>query len=474
MYSDLSIKEFTNNAFVSGATRQASGQTHTLNRINSTTLANVTYFNDGFNTPKLRLPSVTPGQNFYRTLDATYGWDTNWKAVVLRAYKDFLIAMNVTEGNDSNPNRVRWSAAASANQPPTSWDASDPAVAAGFNDLVEMTSPIVDGLGLNTNFVIYTSDQVWQMEFVGGTFVFNFRKLFEDRGMIHQNCAVEVNGRHYVFDRNDIYTHDGVSVQSICDGRVRNTIFDRIDLSKTHTFFAMHFKDYGEIYFCYNSERMGQKFSAVDCCNEAAVYNYNTDTWSFVDLPNVLNGDRATLGTVQQYNSAGALTYETVGGSYLSLGSKFRQYNVVLSEEDSEDICLDETRLVAYDSAESTQLVLPLAENLNGDAFVERQTIDLDQEAGLPLATYKVIERIVPVLETFDQDKTFEFTFGAALQLQQAPAYDAVQNFDLASHFKLDSRIGGRFLSYKFRTSGEKEFRLSGMDLSVAVTGRRA
>jgi hypothetical protein len=28
-----------------------------------------------------------------------------------------------------------------------------------------------------------------------------------------------------------------------------------------------------------------------------------------------------------------------------------------------------------------------------------------------------VIERIVPVLETFDQDKTFEFTFGAALQL---------------------------------------------------------
>jgi hypothetical protein len=49
-----------------------------------------------------------------------------------------------------------------------------------------------------------------------------------------------------------------------------------------------------------------------------------------------------------------------------------------------------------------------------------------------------------------------------------------VQNFDLASYFKLDSRIGGRFLSYKFRASGDKEFRLSGMDLSVAVTGRRA
>ena len=37
------------------------------------------------------------------------------------------------------------------------------------------------------------------MEFVGGTFIFNFRKLF-DAGLINQNCVVEVEGKHYVFD----------------------------------------------------------------------------------------------------------------------------------------------------------------------------------------------------------------------------------------------------------------------------------
>ena len=37
------------------------------------------------------------------------------------------------------------------------------------------------------------------MEFVGGQFIFNTRKLFNDAGVINQNCVVEADGRHYVF-----------------------------------------------------------------------------------------------------------------------------------------------------------------------------------------------------------------------------------------------------------------------------------
>ena len=80
---------------------------------------------------------------------------------------------------------------------------------AGFNDLVQMETPIVDGATLGSNFLIYSSDQVWQMEFVGGSFIFNFRKLFDDAGVMGQNCIVEVEGKHYVFDFDDIYITDG-------------------------------------------------------------------------------------------------------------------------------------------------------------------------------------------------------------------------------------------------------------------------
>ena len=121
--------------------------------------------------------------------------------------------------------RVRFSDIALANNAPSSWDATDATKSAGFNDLAQMNTPIIDGATLGSNFLIYSSDQVWLMEYVGGTFIFNFRKLFSDVGVVNQNCIVEVQGRHYVFDQDDIYMTDGVSTQSICDGRVKDYIF---------------------------------------------------------------------------------------------------------------------------------------------------------------------------------------------------------------------------------------------------------
>ena len=148
---------------------------------------------------------------------------------VLRSFGDFLIALNTTEGGSTFPSRVRFSNIALANNAPDSWDASDTTKSAGFNDLSQMGTPIVDGATLGSNFIVYSSDQVWQMEFVGGTFIFNFRKLFQDRGIINQNCVVEVSGKHYVFDADDIYIHDGLSDQSLVDGRIKDYIYSGID-----------------------------------------------------------------------------------------------------------------------------------------------------------------------------------------------------------------------------------------------------
>ena len=91
-----------------------------------------------------------------------------------------------------------------------------------------MQTAIVDGLQLGTNFVIYSSTEAMLMEFVGGTFIFNFRKLFSDEGIINQNCVVEADGKHYVFGTHDIYMHDGTTKQSICDERVHVSLSTQV------------------------------------------------------------------------------------------------------------------------------------------------------------------------------------------------------------------------------------------------------
>ena len=198
-----------------------------------TTLADVTYINRPDRVPVFRDPA---GTNF---ADLT-NWPSNHRCVALRSFGDQLIALNMSEAGTSFPNRVRFSNSVLANSIPDSWDAADATKLAGFVDLVEQDTAIVDGMTLGSNFIIYTANQVWLMDFVGGAFLFNFRKLFTDAGVINQNCVVEVEGKHYVFDNFDIYTHDGVSKQSICDERVKNFIFGGLNQSDKDICFVQH------------------------------------------------------------------------------------------------------------------------------------------------------------------------------------------------------------------------------------------
>ena len=105
-------------------------------------------------------------------------------------------------------------------------------------------------------------------------------------------------------------------------------------------------------------------------------------------------------------------------------------------------------------------------------AYLERQGIDLDEQ-GIPISGYKVISRILPQVSTVNPDATFEFTFGAATVPLSTPNYDDPITFDALVDYKVDTRMSGRYLSYKLTSDTLKDFAFSGMDAEVVVTGRR-
>ena len=85
-----------------------------------------------------------------------------------------------------------------------------------------MPSEIVDGRQLRNAFFIYSRDQVYRMDFIGGNSIFSFKKVFDKSGLINSNCVIEAENRHYCFGLDDIYTHDGTQKKSIADERVRS------------------------------------------------------------------------------------------------------------------------------------------------------------------------------------------------------------------------------------------------------------
>lgn len=431
----------------------------------STTLANVSYINREDRIPVFRGPN---GTNY---ADLT-NWPSDHRCVALRSYGDFLIALNLTEGLVNYPTRVRFSDIATAGAVPSSWDDTDTTKSAGFNDLVDLDDPILDGLALQSNFIIYTNTEVMLMEFTGGTFVFNFRKLFNDAGIINTNAVVEVEGKHFCFGPSDIYVHDGTTKESICDNRVREFIYSNINMKNVDRYFAHHDPVRNDVYFCFQSGDSFSNFPNANRCNRAAVYNYRNNTWSFVDLPNVSASAVINVNNVKNYDDAGSVTYAGVGGTYYDQEDSYNRQSVMVGEAQSDD-GISSDKVYGLDTADNGKMTFEIDDEATKGVTLERIGIDLD-ELNTTIQGYKVITTIYPQMNTQNNALTnVTFEFGASDIPSNTPTYSDSRTYDIASDYKIDSRASGRYLSYKVTFSDNKDFEFSGFDLDVTTTGAR-
>jgi len=472
--------------------------------VTATTLADVIYFAKEDRRPIYKVPSeaffreLHPKDSGTSATGVTSTWGTLtevWKCKSLRSYGDFLIALSMTEGSDTYPSRVRWCDPTTANTPALKWDETDTTSLAGFNDLVQIDGPIIDGLSLGNQFIIYSKDQVWLMDFVGGQFVFNFRRLFVDSGVINQNSVVEVEGKHFVFGQDDIYTHNGSQKQSIVDNKVRDFIFNNLDTNKNHVIFVHHDVRFKKIFFCYKSVDSNAKFDKADHCNKALVFNYMDGTCSFMDLPNLTAGGVGNLGAEITYNEAGSPTYESLGGGYVDQsGSKARQTlftndvlriespssatNYPASEADSY-YSFRYSNLLTIDDLQRSMVVATYDDIYNADAVLERTGIDLDETGGgYGLNTYRTIKNIFPQMvsskDGVASSGTMNISVGAADLPNNTPNYSTVTTFLPSSEYKVDSRASGRYLSYKITTPTPKTyFEFSGFDTDFMNIAKR-
>jgi len=430
----------------------------------NTFLGNVAYLNNRSDLPYMKRPS----DSTFQTLTA---WDDEWRTESLRAYKDFLIALNVTKGATSYPTMVKWSDIAAFGGPPPSWDETSTTNSAGENIINEMQTPIIDGLSLRDSFIIYGASEVWLMNYIGGNLLFQFRKLFDATGIISQNCVTEVEGLHYVFGSNDIYVNDGASKRSIAHGRVKDFIFDNLVRDQVDKAFVAHNPSLNEILFCYPSSDAQCSFTDTTIgCNRAAVYNYRRDLWSFVDLPNLVSACEATVSGGQTYDSLDPTPYTQLGGSYAS-DEDDQDAHVVFVGQVNPGQGISGNRVYGYDLAYGGRLNRPVETELLRPAFIERVGIDIDEE-GIPLTAYKVIQAFYPQIGVTGQG-TVDFQFGASDILGQEPTWGPRITYDPSVDNRVDNRESGRYLAYRMYHQGTTDFAFSGLDAKVTERGRR-
>lgn len=399
------------------------------------------------------------------------GWGTDWRCKSLRSFNSQLIALGMTEGAYEYPTTLRWSDFALSGAPPSSWTPST-TNSAGRTTLGEMVNPIIDGFQLRSSFIIYSRDEVWAMEPSQDNNVFNFRRLFSNAGVINKNCAVEFEGKHYVFGFDDIYVHDGVQKQSIADGRVRQYIFRTMNKRFSLRFFVVHNRALNEIMFCYVSGDENAYWPASgEGCNRAAVYNYVADTWSFADLPMSLAGSIANLNTSLTWTQA-SNSWNLTGGSWLDKDDGYKR-NVMFAGVGV--VAPNGTltpKLHVYEPFDTGTTSAPVDTVATTRCFVRRDGIDLD-EIKAELRGYKQIVSVYPEGRVRVGGQPLYFQFGSATVPDETPLLGDAMDYDGTTNYKLDYRDAGRFLSMQISYNDYRSFTLSGLDVDVVITGSR-
>ena len=430
-------------------------------------LANLGYLNRNSDVPQYFAPSST----LFTKLP---NWPATYTCRSLRAFKSYLIALNITKGGSTNPTMFKWSDITPNNSYPVSWDETDTTKSAGENTLQECTSSILDGMALRDAFIAYTTNQVHLIEYTADSNVFRTRKLFDGPGIINTNCVVEIEGKHYVFGKSDIYSHDGISPMSIADQRVKDFIFNNLNTSQTDKFFVAHNPLLTEFMCCYVSGDAFANFPIATYCNRAAVYNYRNNTWAFRDLPNATGAALTSIpATAYSYTTISPFTYSNIGSTYSALAGNAPKGLVFSSPLDTPSL-LTTSKLYAYDAIVAGSFSEAVDYVATTPAFAQRVGVDMDEQ-GASLNSYKVAKTLYPQGNALSGTGNLSFSFGATLFNDMQPSFSTAVVFDPTSQYKVDipQGIGGRYLAWKVTDSGSFSFELSGLDVDATVTGKR-
>ena len=373
------------------------------------------------------------------------GQRANTRYRVMRPFKYHLIGLGVSDAAGDFLDAVHWSDAADPGSVPDSW-VPTPENEAGDNILADENGAIIDGLALRDSFFIYKQDSVYEMTYTGGAAVMRFRKVFGTTGVLTRNCVVRVKGTHIVLGNGDIYRHDGQNMESIIDGKLRDTFFATIDDSAFQNSFAVYLEPKEEVWFCVPTTGNTRP-------NLALVYNITTNEFGYRLIPDTDFAAAGTVGEVQSLEDWESDAQAWDDDVTLWIDQTFNE------TEDS---------IIMADAVKQTFFLADSAVSADGEAY--RATVGKLGMAIDDPQREKAIRRIWPRI-TGAQDGVFTME----LFNQRAPdsPLEQVAVFDFSpSTDGVAVNVNARYLGMRIYSEDIKDWQIAGFDVEYMPRGK--
>lgn len=460
---------------VDGSNSVVIGTTNDLYRFDGSTVTKVTgssYVSGGYaNSPRWQSAQIGTGflanngsdKPQYMASNGTAfadlaNWPTALRTTSLRPFLSFLVMTGYTDGSTEYPYTVRWSDEFDPTGVPGSYDITSTTNLAGENVLGGRLGRLVDSLPLAGTNIVYAERGAYAMSFIGAPLVFAFRELFDDGGIVNRGAVCVFQNRHFVVGRDDIYIHDGSSMQSVATKRVKETFYDSI--ADTRSIFVVNDVSKNEIWIGYADKNATNSETA----NRALVWNYSNDAWTFRDLPNVRS---MCVGPAIGGGGSGT------GTAWDSLDVAWDSWSLLWADLGA-DTQAKNTRLFSAGYGASKLHAHNETFGANGaayTAFVEASKIDLDAVLQRPVERMMQIKRIVPQIKG-----TGEVTIrvGFSNSPQGPVTWKTAKSFNIESDYKVDTRVTGRYLALRVESATVAGYwQLGGFDLDVEEVSER-
>lgn len=410
------------------------------NQITSTLLSGIPIINPGNLTDPPQRWNLDINARFQR-LD---NWPANTFCKSLRAFKNYLVALNITRDGQNFPYMVKWSSPADPGSVPSTWDETDETQDAGQVDLAESTGHIVDGLPLRDAFMIYKTDSVWRMTPSGNSYIFNFQKVAGTSGALNRNCIVDLDQFHLVLTGNDVIVHDGQTVTSILDKQARRALFDDFDVAATDRAFVVKNPFFNEAWICYAS--VGNEVP-----NKALVWNYVDRTVSYRDLPSV---HHANFGQLDG----------TLGDSWAADSDPWDSDRTLWNGPDA----VPNTSRVLMASNDPALYLLDTSATFNGTKpswYLERVGLAFGADD-----KRKLIRGIRPRI-TGNVGETVIVEVGGSDDPYTTPTYGAPMTFTIGKTLACDCFVDARYPAVRFSSGTAYYSRLDSYDIDIVSAG---
>jgi hypothetical protein len=459
-YAGLAQIYATDGTTHTNITRAVGGNyTGTINDLwQASEFGGISVFNNGVD-----VPQVWNNRQLSQQLVDMANWPSTLRAKIIRPFRRFLFAFDVSKSGTRYPQLVKWSHEADPGSVPSTWDETDETKDAGEYPLIDTGGPVLDALALGDVFCIYKSDAMYLARYRGGTFVFDLPLQFRDFGILSQRAVGEWQKKHVVLSNDsNVFIHDAFKYEPVIEGRMRRWLASRIDQTNAFRSFLVINHAENEAWVCFPE-------SGAQFCTTRLIVNLKTGSAVPCDLPEAIAHIEYNKGLGQ-----GGTTFDAQTTPFDSMVGYFGQTPGTTSKKVMVGCSPSWTghatgSIFLYDSGYTfagtafTAYIERLALSVNGKNF--------DGSLRMDPSIKSLFQQIWPKLE-MQVGTGIQVRGGGSETSDGAVTWGATQTFTPGTDLFVEVNREVRYPAVRFECSNSEFWRLTEYDVEIANIGK--